>query len=211
MNTASASGAPAPGLPARRVVLIDNYDSFSFNLVDYLRRLGCQVVTYRNTVPADYLLAERPDLVVVSPGPYTPRECGNLMGILEAIHRQVPLFGVCLGHEAIIELFGGTLRTLDRPYHGKQSLVAHNGQGIFAGLPSPFEAGRYHSLVGDTIPPCLEVTARTGDVPMAVQHVDLPIVGVQFHPESILTMRGDHGFRLMANVVQRGLWPPQKG
>ncbi|GIX46222.1 MAG: glutamine amidotransferase [Candidatus Tectimicrobiota bacterium] len=185
----------------RRVTVIDNFDSFTFNLVDYLRRLGCAVRVFRNDIPVEMVAASQPELLVLSPGPSTPAKAGYLMAYIDAFHRTVPIFGVCLGHQALIEYFGGSLRVLPRPYHGKQSLIEHCGTGIYRGLPSPLPVGRYHSLVGDRIPEVLAVTAWYGDVVMGVRHRQLPIEGVQFHPESILTMENNHGLRLLDNLL----------
>ena len=184
-----------------RVTVIDNFDSFTFNLVDYFKRLECQVRVYRNDVPIEMVAASEPALLVFSPGPSTPANAGNLMAYIDHFHRTVPLFGVCLGHQAMIEYFGGSLRVLPRPYHGKQSLIEHCGTGIYAGLPSPLPVGRYHSLIGDRIPEVLEVTATWGDVVMGVRHRTLPVEGVQFHPESILTMEDNHGLQLLGTLL----------
>ena len=184
-----------------RVTVIDNFDSFTFNLVDYLKRLDCTVQVYRNNIPVDIVAASPADLMVFSPGPSTPSNAGNLLAYIDAFHRDMPLFGVCLGHQAFIEYFGGSLRVLPRPYHGKQSQIEHHGQGIYSGLPSPLPVGRYHSLVGERIPEVFEITATWGEVVMGVRHRSLPIEGVQFHPESILTMEDNHGLRLLGNLL----------
>jgi anthranilate synthase component II len=184
-----------------RVTVIDNFDSFTFNLVDYFRRLECQVRVYRNNIPVDIVAASEPDLLVLSPGPSTPHNAGYLLDYIDYFHRLRPIFGVCLGHQAMIEYFGGSLRVLPRPYHGKQSLIEHCGTGIYRNLPSPLPVGRYHSLIGDRIPEVLEVTATWGEVVMGVRHRTLPVEGVQFHPESILTMEHSHGLRLIRNLL----------
>jgi anthranilate synthase component 2 len=186
---------------AIRVTVIDNFDSFTFNLVDYFKRLECRVCVYRNDVPIEQIAASLPQLLVFSPGPSTPANAGNLLAYIGNFYPTVPLFGVCLGHQAMIEYFGGSLRVLPRPYHGKQSLIEHCGTGIYKGLPSPVPVGRYHSLVGERIPEELEVTATCGDIVMGVRHRTLPVEGVQFHPESILTMEDKHGLRLLANLL----------
>ena len=185
-----------------RITMIDNFDSFTFNLVDYFRRLECDVRVYRNDVPFEIVAASEPELLVLSPGPSTPANAGNLLDYIDQLHGQTPIFGVCLGHQALIEYFGGTLRVLPRPYHGKQSLIEHCGTGIYQGLPSPLPVGRYHSLVGETLPEVLEVTATWEDVAMGLRHRTLPIESVQFHPESILTMEDHHGLRLLANLIE---------
>ena len=184
-----------------KITMIDNFDSFTFNLVDYFRRLECAVRVYRNDIPVDIVAASEPDLLVFSPGPSTPANAGNLLAYIDHFHQRVPLFGVCLGHQAMIEYFGGTLRVLPRPYHGKQSEIDHYGKGIYEDLPSPLPVGRYHSLVGDVIPDVFDVTATWGDVVMGVRHRSLAIEGVQFHPESILTMEDSHGLRLLGNLL----------
>ena len=183
------------------VTVIDNFDSFTFNLVDYLRRLECRVRVYRNDVPVEVVAASDPALLVLSPGPSMPKNAGYLMDYIEHMHQSTPILGVCLGHQALIESFGGTLRVLPRPYHGKQSLIEHNGTGIYSDLPSPLPVGRYHSLVGERIPEVFEVTATWEGIAMGIRHRTLPIEGVQFHPESILTMEDHHGLRLLANVL----------
>ncbi len=185
-----------------RVTMIDNFDSFTFNLVDYLRRLDCEVRVYRNDVPVDIVAASDPELLVLSPGPSIPKNAGHLLAYIDQLHQHVPILGVCLGHQALIESFGGTLRVLPRPYHGKQSLIEHNGTGIYRDLPSPLPVGRYHSLVGEAIPEVFEVTATWEGVAMGMRHRRLPIEGVQFHPESILTMEDNHGLRLLANLLE---------
>ena len=184
-----------------RVTVVDNFDSFTFNLVDYFRRLKCQVQVYRNDVPVDIVASSEADLLVLSPGPSIPANAGHLMDYIGHFHRILPILGVCLGQQALIEYFGGTLRVLPRPYHGKQSLIEHTGTGIYRDLPSPLPVGRYHSLVGDQIPDVLEVTATWEDVAMGVRHRTLPVEGVQFHPESILTMEDNHGLRLIGNLL----------
>jgi anthranilate synthase component 2 len=184
-----------------RVTVIDNFDSFTFNLVDYFRRLDCQIRVYRNDVPVDLVQASEPDLLVLSPGPSIPKNAGYLMDYIDRLHPHVPIFGVCLGHQAMIEYFGGILRVLPRPYHGKQSLIEHCGSGIYRDLPSPLPVGRYHSLVGERILDVFEVTATWEGIAMGIRHRTLPIEGVQFHPESILTMEDHHGLRLLANLL----------
>lgn len=184
----------------RRVLLIDNYDSFTFNLVQYLGELGAQVEVFRNdAIDLGGIRGRRPDGLVISPGPCTPRDAGITLEAIGALAGSVPIFGVCLGHQAIGEAFGGRVIRNVRVVHGKASPVRHKGTGVFAGLPSPFLAGRYHSLVVErkSLPRCLEVTAQTdeGEV-MGLRHRTLAVEGVQFHPESILT---EHGKALLEN------------
>jgi anthranilate synthase/phosphoribosyltransferase len=188
-----------------RVLIIDNFDSFTFNLVDYFRRLGCQVQIYRNTVTPDELRALDFDLLVLSPGPSVPRNAGNLFQIIEAFYQTKPIFGVCLGLQALVEFFGGTLQFLE-PVHGKPDQIIHDGKSIYQGLPPEIEMGRYHSLAADVVPSVFEVTARNAaGVVMSLRHRQLPIEAVQYHPESVLSMRDDAGFRIIKNVVQGNL------
>jgi anthranilate synthase/aminodeoxychorismate synthase-like glutamine amidotransferase len=183
-----------------RVLVIDNYDSFTYNLVQYLGELGAELEVVRNDVEdVDALLARRPDRVIVSPGPCTPNEAGVSV---EAMRRfpeaGVPTLGVCLGHQSLAQAFGGKV-VRHEPVHGKTTEITHDGEGLFAGLPSPLVVGRYHSLVVDPeLPDCLRITASGGGVVMAVAHRDLPAYGVQFHPESVLTPDGKH---LLANFL----------
>jgi anthranilate synthase/aminodeoxychorismate synthase-like glutamine amidotransferase len=183
-----------------RVLVLDNYDSFAYNLVQYIGELGADVDTVRNDrATVDQLLGGAYDRCVVSPGPCTPDDAGIS---LEAVRRMpeagVPTLGVCLGHQALAQAFGGRV-TLHPPVHGKSTTIEHDGRTIFAGLPSPLTVGRYHSLiVADDLPECLEVSARGDGVLMGVRHRQLPAEGVQFHPESVLT---DEGKRLLANFL----------
>jgi anthranilate synthase component 2 len=176
------------------LLLIDNYDSFTYNLYQYLGELGAETRVVRNDeLTVAEALALRPSAVVISPGPGNPDEAGISLELIRALPPEVPLLGVCLGHQAIGQAFGGRIVRAPRIMHGKTSAIHHDGRGIFAGLPQPFTATRYHSLViaEDSVPDCLEVTARTEDgVIMAVRHRSLPQAGVQFHPESILTSAG---------------------
>jgi len=180
----------APG-----VLLIDNFDSFTFNLVHDLRSRGCAVEVWRNDLAVEEaerlaVSLPRPSLVVLSPGPGCPAGAGCTVPLVRAIRGRVPVFGVCLGHQAIVEAFGGVVGPAGEVLHGKAAAVTHDGRGIFEGLPSPLRAGRYHSLVAHRVPDDLRVTARCGDLVMAVEHVSWPVAGVQFHPESVLTPEG---------------------
>jgi anthranilate synthase component 2 len=177
------------------ILLIDNYDSFTFNLVHFLGDLGAECDVRRNdTLTAAEAIALRPDAVVLSPGPCTPNEAGICLELIaQAAASRIPVLGVCLGHQAIGQVFGGTVIRAPKPVHGKTSPIYHNDSGLFAGLPSPFSATRYHSLVveRDTLPSALTVTAWTEDgLIMGLAHRSLPIYGVQFHPESIASERG---------------------
>jgi anthranilate synthase component 2 len=187
------------------LIVIDNYDSFTYNLVQYLWELGAQVTVYRNDERSvDQVMAERPDHLVISPGPCTPTEAGISLELIRAAARQgTPLLGVCLGHQAIGQAFGGVVERAARLMHGKTSEIRHDGRGVFAEVPSPFTATRYHSLVvNDALPACLEATAWTVDRGelMGLRHRELPIEGVQFHPESFLTQ---HGHALLKNFLQQ--------
>jgi anthranilate synthase component II len=177
-----------------RVLVIDNYDSFTYNLVQYLGELGSEIEVVRNDkATVEELLARKPDRLVVSPGPCTPAEAGiSVKGIRAFAEAGTPVLGVCLGHQSLVEAFGG--RTVQgEPVHGKDAEVKHDGKTIYAGLPSPLVAGRYHSLIADPdLPDVLEVSATLGDVVMGVRHRELPAEGVQFHPESVLTSQGKH-------------------
>lgn len=184
------------------IALIDNYDSFTFNLVHYLGDLGaeCDVVRNDAASPAD-ILARAPEAIVLSPGPCTPAEAGICLELIETAAGRVPILGVCLGHQAIGQAFGGRVIRAPAPMHGKVSPVTHAGSDVFAGLPSPFAATRYHSLIveQDTLPETLEATAWTADgTIMGLRHRTLPIFGVQFHPESIAS---EHGHALLANFL----------
>jgi anthranilate synthase component II len=186
------------------LLLLDNYDSFTYNLYHYLGELGQQAAVWRNdAVTVDQALAMRPDAIVISPGPCDPDQAGISLELVRAAAGVCPILGVCLGHQAIAQAFGGRIVRAERVMHGKLSAVEHDGQGILRGLPRPFAATRYHSLVAepDSLPACLEVTARTADgVIMAIEHKELPIWGVQFHPESIET---EHGHQLLRNFLER--------
>jgi anthranilate synthase/aminodeoxychorismate synthase-like glutamine amidotransferase len=177
-----------------RLLLIDNYDSFTYNLVQAFMVLGAQVHVHRNDeITLDQARSLEPTHLCISPGPGTPRAAGISMRMIEAFAGQLPILGVCLGHQALVEVFGGLVVRNSRLMHGKTSLVHHDGRTILEGMPMPFEAGRYHSLIAEhqSIPPALEVSARTdeGEI-MAVRHREYVIEGVQFHPESVLTPEG---------------------
>jgi anthranilate synthase component 2 len=194
--------APAPRVA--RLLVVDNYDSFTFNLVQYLGELGAEVEVFRNdAIDVAGIRARRPDALVLSPGPCTPDDAGVTLEAVRALAGELPVLGVCLGHQAIGQAFGGRVVRNFRIVHGKASPVRHGGGGIYAGLPSPFEAGRYHSLVveRETLPAALEVTSWTdeGEI-MGLRHRSLDVEGVQFHPESILTVEGK---RLLGNWLAR--------
>lgn len=185
------------------ILLVDNYDSFVFNLARYFQRLGQQTLVVRNdALDVAGVRAMRPDAIVLSPGPCAPNQAGVSLELVRSLHRELPILGVCLGHQTIAGALGGNVIRAREPVHGRTSQILHNGRGLFAGLPNPLSACRYHSLVVEeaSLPPELEVTARTADdTVMAVAHRDLPVVGVQFHPESILT---DCGYELLASFLR---------
>jgi anthranilate synthase/aminodeoxychorismate synthase-like glutamine amidotransferase len=200
MSAAAERRAPAVGPAPGRVLVLDNYDSFTYNLVQYLGELGAEVETVRNDrVSVDELLDRRYDRCVVSPGPCTPDKAGITLELVRRMPESgVPTLGVCLGHQALAQAFGGRVR-LHPPVHGKATTIEHDGRTIFDGLDSPLTVGRYHSLVVDPqLPDCLEESARGGGVVMGVRHRELPAEGVQFHPESVLT---DEGRELLANFL----------
>lgn len=186
----------------RKIFLLDNFDSFTFNLVDYFKQLGCDVSVYRNDVNISVVQDVKPDLIVFSPGPSVPKNTGNMLAIIDSYHKKYPMFGVCLGHEAFIEYFGGSLKFVE-PVHGKSSPIQHDGKTIFNNLDENFMAGRYHSLCADIVPDCFEVSATSGGLVMAIRHLELPIEGVQFHPESVLTMKRGQGFKMIQNIVNK--------
>ena len=178
---------------AVRVLVVDNYDSFTYNLVQFLGELGCELETVRNDAATAEEIADGGyDRVVVSPGPCTPKEAGISVGVMRHLPEQgVPTLGVCLGHQSLAEAFGGTV-IRHVPVHGKTTEITHDGDGLFDGLPAPLTVGRYHSLVveEESLPDCLVPTARGGGVLMGMRHRELPAYGVQFHPESVLTPDG---------------------
>ena len=185
-----------------RVTLIDNYDSFTWNLVHYLGSLGAEVSVHRNdTLSVSDVIAAKPDAIVLSPGPCTPKDAGICLDLIKAAGAEVPLFGVCLGHQAIGEAYGGEVVRAPLPIHGKMAEIHHHGETVFAGINGPFQATRYHSLVikRDTLPAALAVTAETSDgLIMGVSHRTRPVHGVQFHPESILS---EHGHLILRNFL----------
>lgn len=194
------------------LLMLDNYDSFTFNLVQYLQELGAEVRVERNdALSVEQIAALAPDKIVISPGPCTPDEAGVSLEVIEQLGPTIPIFGVCLGYQALGQVYGGKVIRAGRIMHGKTSAIHHTGKGVFAGLPSPFEATRYHSLVVDknSVPDCLEVTAWTenddGTVEelMGLRHREFPVEGVQFHPESILTQ---HGHAMLKNFLVGRDW-----
>ncbi|MBP1932493.1 aminodeoxychorismate/anthranilate synthase component II [Ammoniphilus resinae] len=190
------------------ILMIDNYDSFTYNLVQFLGELGEELKVFRNDkISLEQIEALNPDHILISPGPCTPNEAGISLQVIEKFSGKIPILGVCLGHQSIAQAFGGKVVRAERLMHGKTSPIHHDGKTIFSGLPSPFTATRYHSLIADkaTLPDCLEISAWTeeGEI-MAIRHKSLPVEGVQFHPESIMS---EHGKELLANFVQSVLQP----
>jgi anthranilate synthase len=202
--TISEAQRPAPGSGAR-LLLVDNDDCFIHTLANYARQTGAEVVTYRTGFPHRLIEEIAPSLILISPGPGRPGDFKIPDLVRTAVRLRVPVFGVCLGLQGVVEAFGGELGVLDYPMHGKPSTIHHNGEGVFEGLPETFQVGRYHSLFArrETLPACLEVTAESEDgVIMAVRHRELPVEAVQFHPESLLTAEGNHGLKLMENALR---------
>lgn len=184
------------------ILVIDNYDSFTYNLVQYLGEIGEEVEVYRNDkITIQEIEALRPDHILISPGPCTPNEAGISLELIETFKGKIPIFGVCLGHQAIGQAFGGDVIRAERLMHGKTSLIEHDGKTVFEGIAQPFTATRYHSLIvkRETLPDCLEISAQTkeGEI-MGLRHKEYRIEGVQFHPESIIT---DHGHQLLRNFI----------
>ena len=193
------------------LLMIDNYDSFTFNVVQYLMELGENVEVWRNDeISVDEIIKAAPEKIVISPGPCTPNEAGISLEVIERLAGSIPILGICLGHQSIGQAFGGHIIRAPKVMHGKLSAIHHSGVGVFEGLPSPYQATRYHSLVIDpsTLPESLEVTAWTEDESgeleaiMGVRHRSLSVEGVQFHPESILS---EHGHSLLKNFLARSL------
>jgi anthranilate synthase/aminodeoxychorismate synthase-like glutamine amidotransferase len=185
------------------LLVIDNYDSFTYNLVQYFGELGAEMLVKRNDeITLDEIATLKPERICISPGPCTPNEAGISCEVIRKFGQSTPLLGVCLGHQSIGQVFGGEVVRAGRLMHGKTSPILHNGKGVFAGLPSPFEATRYHSLLvkRENFPECLEITAWTKeDEIMGLRHREFPIQGVQFHPESILTLEGK---KLLKNFLE---------
>lgn len=183
------------------ILVIDNYDSFTYNLVQYLGELGQDIVVKRNDeIDLDGIAALKPDHILISPGPCTPNEAGISLSLIDRFKGEIPIFGVCLGHQSIGQAFGGDVVRAPQLMHGKTSEMSHDGRTIFEGVPSPFTATRYHSLIvkRDTLPDCLEISAETDGEIMALRHKEYVVEGVQFHPESIMT---DHGRTLLQNFL----------
>ena len=194
------------------LILIDNYDSFTYNLVHFLGELGAESVVIRNDkVTAEEVIAQKPKAIVLSPGPCTPNEAGVCLDLIAKAGATIPLMGVCLGHQSIGQAYGGKVIRAPVPMHGKLSTIRHTGKGIFKGLPQDFEITRYHSLIveRETLPDCLEITAETDDgLIMGLQHTSHRVHGVQFHPESIAS---EYGHALLANFLELAGITPKRG
>jgi len=184
------------------ILLLDNYDSFTYNLAQYLGELGCEVEVHRNDrISVEQIARRKPERIVISPGPCTPQEAGISVEMIQKLAGKLPILGVCLGHQAIGAAFGGKIIRAPKLFHGKTSQIRHDGSGVFRGLPNPFTATRYHSLIVErkSLPADLQVTAETDDdIIMGMQHKHYPLMGVQFHPESVLT---DSGKQLLKNFL----------
>jgi anthranilate synthase/aminodeoxychorismate synthase-like glutamine amidotransferase len=185
------------------ILMIDNYDSFTFNIVQYLGQMGEDVRVYRNDkISLDEIKKLKPAAIFLSPGPCSPREAGITVDVIRSFYKELPLMGICLGHQSIGFAFGGDVVGAERIMHGKTSNIKHDGKTIFAGLPNPFLAGRYHSLIvkRETLPDCLEISAETeeGEI-MGLRHKEYPVEGIQFHPESVLTPQGK---RIIRNFLK---------
>ena len=184
------------------ILLLDNYDSFTYNLAQYLGELGCQVEVHRNDrISVEQIAHRKPERIVISPGPCTPKEAGICVELIQKLAGKIPILGVCLGHQAIGAAFGGKIIRAPKLFHGKTSQIRHDGSGVFRGLPNPFTATRYHSLIVErkSLPRELQVNAETDDdIIMGMQHRQYPLMGVQFHPESVLT---ESGKQLLRNFL----------
>src|SRR3989339_1001134 len=185
------------------ILVIDNYDSFTYNLVQYIAGFGTETLVFRNDrISIDEIEAMSPDAILLSPGPCSPKEAGVTVSVVQALHPKIPMLGVCLGHQAICHAFGGNVVRAARIMHGKTSRIKNDGATLFKGMPDPFEAGRYHSLIveKESLPECLTITAETeeGEI-MGIRHRDYPVEGIQFHPESILTPMGK---RIIRNFLE---------
>ncbi len=193
------------------LLLIDNYDSFTYNLVHYLGELGAESVVVRNDkITVEEALAKKPQAIVLSPGPCTPNEAGVCLDLIKKAGPTIPLLGVCLGHQSIGQSYGGKVIRAPEPMHGKISTITHTGKGVFKGLPKSFQITRYHSLIVErtTLPDCLEITAETADgIIMGLQHKTHPVHGVQFHPESIAS---EQGHALLANFLELAGFKPKR-
>ena len=186
-----------------KILFIDNFDSFTYNLVDEFKSKGCEVKVYRNNISMEQLnkiLSDyKPKLIVLSPGPSYPKDAGICMPLIKKYYKRFPILGICLGHQCLIEAFNGKVTKAGKPVHGKKSAVEHNGSKVFSGIPAVFYAGRYHSLYGSEIDSFFEITATAEHTPMAIENKENNLYGLQFHPESILTAQGS---RIIENILE---------
>jgi len=190
------------------ILFIDNFDSFTYNLVEEFKRNQCQIMVYRNNIKLDELNKIiqnfHPSLIVIGPGPSTPENAGVCLELIKIYYSKIPIFGVCLGHQCIIKAFNGTIKKCRRPVHGKPSQVIHDNRGIFQNIRNPFQAGRYHSLIAENIPADFVISATTDDkIVMAIRHKKYNLIGVQFHPESILTPVGSIIIKNLLKLVDK--------
>ncbi len=185
-----------------KIVFIDNFDSFANTIAAYFINAGAEVVMYNSNCTLETIEKEKPELILLGPGPNGPKEAGNYLKVIEKFHKRIPIFGICLGFQAIMEYFGEPVRPLQEVMHGQASEIKHDGKTIFAGIASPAKFARYHSLGVTKVPKNFIVSAKTGKIIMAARHKTLPIEGVQFHPESILSMHNDTGRKLVENVIR---------
>ncbi|MFD2166001.1 aminodeoxychorismate/anthranilate synthase component II [Thalassotalea euphylliae] len=208
MESLTQSNTPETNVPRRHIVMLDNLDSFTYNLVDEFYLLGFEPKVYRNTLSASFVMSELEKLaaqknsevlLVLSPGPGAPHQAGCLMELIRLAAGKFPILGICLGHQALIEHYGGTVGRAPNIVHGKSSPVLHNGKGPFDGISNPLPVARYHSLVATAMPDSLTVTAKTDDLVMAIEHTEAAVVGFQFHPESVLTT---YGSNLLAQAIE---------
>ena len=189
-----------------KVLFVDNFDSFTYNLVDEFAKCCCPTLVYRADTPLDELVKVaqdfKPDLLVISPGPGNPDRAGVTLQAIDYFKEKLPIFGVCLGHQAIVQYFGGQISHAPAVMHGKPSRISHNGKGVFDGIENPLQAGRYHSLAAVTLPDCIQETAVYDGIVMGIKHKTLPIHGVQFHPERVLTPTGGKVIQNILNIAE---------
>ena len=184
-----------------KIVYIDNYDSFADTIAGYFINQGAEVVVYKSDCSLDLIEKEKPGMILLGPGPNGPKDAGNYIEIIDKYHKKLPIFGICLGFQAIMEYFGKKVIPLDEVIHGDSSKIQHDGKTIFKGILNNAKFARYHSLGVHDVPNCFECSAKTGDIVMAARHKELPIEGIQFHPESILSMEDNVGKKLIRNIL----------
>lgn len=189
-----------------KILFIDNFDSFTYNLVDEFKRLGCDIKVYRNNIAIkqlDLILKNfKPKLIVLSPGPSDPKSAGICIPLIKRYYKEFPILGICLGHQCLVEAFGGKVVKADKPVHGKKSIIFHKNTQIFSRIANPLSAGRYHSLYAKEIPSLFKVTAASGEIPMAIENSEYKLFGLQFHPESVLTPEGSKIIQNLLEVIK---------